>query len=65
MIHPSRARPTRRTRASRGEIAPRFDSFQQLRHKNFRSIVPHIRTAYEATAAYLADPALVRPAPDP
>ncbi len=47
-----------------GETAPRFDSFEQLRYKNFRSIVPHIRTAYEATAAYLDDPALVRPARD-
>lgn len=44
-----------------GETAPRFDSLEQLRYKNFRSIVRHIRAAYEASAAYLDDAALVRP----
>ncbi|HVL63760.1 MAG TPA: patatin-like phospholipase family protein [Actinomycetota bacterium] len=36
-----------------GETAPRFDSFEQLRYKNFKSIVRHIRAAHEASAAYL------------
>lgn len=44
-----------------GETAPRFDSFEQLRYKNFGSITRHIRAAYEATAAYLDDSTLVRP----
>ncbi|MDQ3982347.1 MAG: patatin-like phospholipase family protein [Actinomycetota bacterium] len=44
-----------------GETAPRFDSFEQLRYKNFRGIGRHIRLAYEASAAYLDDAALVRP----
>lgn len=39
---------------------PRYDSLGQLRYKNFRSVVRHIRLAYDATAAYLDDPALVR-----
>jgi NTE family protein len=47
-----------------GATAPRFDSFEQLRYKNFGSIVRHIRAAYEATAAYLDDETLVRPPAD-
>ena len=47
-----------------GETAPRFDSFEQLRYKNFKAIGRHIQAAYEASAAYLDDAALVRPAPD-
>jgi NTE family protein len=43
-----------------GETAPRFDSFEQLRYKNFGSITKHIRAAYEATAAYLDGDGLVR-----
>ena len=43
-----------------GEVAPRFDSLGQLRYKNFKSVARHIRLAYEATAAYLDDPSLVR-----
>ncbi len=39
---------------------PRYDSLGQLRYKNFRSVGRHIKLAYEATAAYLDDPALVR-----
>jgi NTE family protein len=42
---------------------PRYDSLGQLRYKNFRSVGRHIRLAYDATAAYLDDPALVRPGP--
>lgn len=38
-----------------GETAPRFDSFEQLRYKNFGPVGRHIRAAYEATAAYLDD----------
>ena len=44
-----------------GETAPRFDSFEQLRYKNFRSLVRNIRAAYDATASYLDDGTLVRP----
>jgi len=44
-----------------GGTAPRFDSFEQLRYKNFGSIVRHIKAAYEASAAYLDDATLVRP----
>ena len=40
---------------------PHYDSLGQLRYKNFRSVGRHIKLAYEATAAYLDDPALVRP----
>lgn len=43
-----------------GESAPRFNSIEQLRYKNFRSIAPQIKVAYQATAAYLDDAALVR-----
>jgi NTE family protein len=42
-----------------GDTAPRFDSFEQLRYKNFRGIDRHIRRAYEASAAYLDDAGLV------
>ena len=46
-----------------GEVEPpRYDSLGQLRYKNFKSVARHIRLAYEATAAYLDDPSLVRPA---
>lgn len=48
-----------------GETAPRFDSFEQLRYKNFKAIGRHIQAAYEASAAYLGDAALVRGGPDP
>jgi len=44
-----------------GGTAPRFDSFEQLRYKNFGSIVRHIKAAYEASAAYLDDSAVVGP----
>ena len=44
-----------------GGTAPSFDSLEQLRYKNFRAIGRHIRLAYEASAAYLDDAALVRP----
>ncbi|HEV3472674.1 MAG TPA: patatin-like phospholipase family protein [Actinomycetota bacterium] len=44
-----------------GVEPPRYDSLGQLRYKNFRSVVPHIRGAHEASAAYLDDPALLRP----
>jgi NTE family protein len=47
-----------------GDTAPRFNSLEQLRYKNFAAIERHIRAAYEATAAYLDDGALVRPSPD-
>jgi NTE family protein len=47
-----------------GETAPRFDSFEQLRYKNFGSIVRHVQAAYEATAAYLDDSARIRRTPD-
>ncbi|HWC13470.1 MAG TPA: patatin-like phospholipase family protein [Actinomycetota bacterium] len=47
-----------------GETAPRFDSFEQLRYKNFKAIGRHIEAAYEASAAYLDDAALVRRGPD-
>ena len=44
-----------------GEVEPpRYDSLGQLRYKNFKSVARHIRLAYEATAAYLDDPSLVR-----
>ena len=33
--------------------APRYDSLGQLRYKNFRSVVRHIRLAHDATAKYL------------
>ncbi|HEX2296398.1 MAG TPA: patatin-like phospholipase family protein [Actinomycetota bacterium] len=46
-----------------GETAPRFDSFEQLRYKNFGSIVRHVEAAYEATAAYLDEGALARGTP--
>ena len=39
---------------------PRYDSLGQLRYKNFKSVDRHIKLAYEATAAYLDDPDLVR-----
>jgi NTE family protein len=32
---------------------PRYDSLGNLRYKNFKSVVRHIKLAYEATAAYL------------
>lgn len=44
-----------------GETAPRFDSFEQLRYKNFGSITKHINAAYEATAAYLDAGVVARP----
>lgn len=44
-----------------GETAPRFDSFEQLRYKNFGSITKHINAAYEATAAYLDTGVVARP----
>ena len=44
-----------------GETAPRFDSFEQLRYKNFGSITKHIGAAYEATAAYLDDGVVAAP----
>ena len=44
-----------------GETAPRFDSFEQLRYKNFRAIGPHIRLAYEASVSFLDDLASIRP----
>ncbi|MFN2587742.1 MAG: patatin-like phospholipase family protein [Actinomycetota bacterium] len=44
-----------------GDTAPRFDSFEQLRYKNFASIRRHIASAYEATAAYLEKAAAARP----
>jgi NTE family protein len=47
-----------------GDTAPRFNSLEQLRYKNFAAIERHIRAAYEATTAYLDDGALVRPSPD-
>lgn len=40
---------------------PRYDSLGQLRYKNFKSVVRHIKLAHQATASYLDDPALVRP----
>ena len=44
-----------------GETAPRFDSFEQLRYKNFGSIAKHIGAAYEATCAYLDAAVVARP----
>lgn len=40
---------------------PRYDSLGQLRYKNFKSVVRHIKLAHQATGAYLDDPQLVRP----
>jgi NTE family protein len=39
---------------------PRYDSLGQLRYKNFKSVLRHIKLAYKATAEYLDDPDLVR-----
>jgi NTE family protein len=47
-----------------GDTAPRFDSFEQLRYKNFGAITKHIRAAYEATWKYLDARKLAGPAPD-
>ncbi len=40
---------------------PRYDSLGQLRYKNFKSVVRHIKLAHQATAAYLDGPRSVRP----
>jgi NTE family protein len=39
---------------------PRYDSLGNLRYKNFKSVVRHIKLAHQATADYLDDPELVR-----
>jgi NTE family protein len=36
-----------------GAEPPRYDSLGNLRYKNFRSVVPHIKAAHDATAAFL------------
>ncbi|MGH2805718.1 MAG: patatin-like phospholipase family protein [Actinomycetota bacterium] len=41
--------------------APRYDSLGNLRYRNFKSVVRHIKVAHRATGEYLDDPKLVRP----
>lgn len=40
---------------------PRYDNLGNLRYKNFKSVVRHIKLAYRATVEYLDEPDLVRP----